>query len=162
MRFRLVDKILSLQSGRLIETVKAVSFEEYQLCHPLGIDEQWVPTLLVEAMLQSGNWLIIASSDFTQLGLVVQIKKINIKRPPGRGERVRFEVGISSLRSEAALLEGRGWIGDEEVIEGIGCIATLAPLAQFEDPDDLRVIFSEIAPGVKVEPHPELVLPNGK
>ena len=162
MRFRLVDKILSLDSGRLIETVKAVSFEEYQLCKRFGIDDQWVPTLLVEAMLQSGNWLIIASSDFTQLGLVVQIKKIDIKRPPKQGERVRFEVGISSLRSEVALLDGRGWIGDEEIIQGIGCIATLAPLVDFEDPDDLRVVFSEIAPGVIQKPYPELVLSNGK
>ena len=161
MRFRLVDKILSLQSGKLIETVKAVSFEEYQFARSMGIDDQWAPTLLVEAMLQSGNWLIIGSSDFTQLGLVVQIKKIEIMRPPTRGERVRFEVGISSLRSEAALLDGKGWIGDEQVIEGKGCIATLAPLADFEDPGDLRVLFEEIAPGVEAIPHRELVLPKG-
>ena len=54
------------------------------------------------------------------------------------------------------MLEGRGTVDGYEVIRGEGCLATLAQLSDYENPADLRVLYSEIAPGVQAPVLPEL------
>ena len=63
MKFRLVDRILDWEPRRVIRGVKAVSFEEYELKRAWG-DEPCLPeSLVLESLLQLGNWLVIRSSD---------------------------------------------------------------------------------------------------
>ena len=70
MKLRMVDRILDWKPRRSIVGVKAVSFEEYSLKSPWGRKAALPESLLVEALFQLGNWLIMLSSDFTQMGLV--------------------------------------------------------------------------------------------
>ena len=67
MKFRMVDRILAWQPRRSIRGLKVASFEEYQLKEPLA-DEPCLPeTLLVESLFQLGNWLVVLTSDFTEM-----------------------------------------------------------------------------------------------
>ena len=76
MKFRLVDRILNWQPRESIHGVKAVSFEEYELRRRLG-DEPCLPeSLIMESLFQLGNWLLILSSDFQQMGLVVRFEEV--------------------------------------------------------------------------------------
>jgi 3-hydroxyacyl-[acyl-carrier-protein] dehydratase len=144
MKFRMVDRILDWQPRRSIRGVKVASFEEYQLREPLA-DEPCLPeTLLVEGLFQLGNWLVMLSSDFTEMGLVVRFEEIRFVSRVRPGESVRMEIEARSYRGDGVVLDGRATVGGLLIAEGRGCLATPVPLADYHDPDSLRVLFSEI------------------
>ena len=144
MKLRMVDRILAWQPRRSICGVKVVSFEEYQCKEPFG-DEPCLPeSLLVECFFQLGNWLVMLSSDFTEMGLVVRFEEICFRQRLWPGESLHLEVDVRSYRSDGVVLDGRGLVGTRTIAEGRGCLATLVPLAEYQDPDALRVLFSEI------------------
>jgi 3-hydroxyacyl-[acyl-carrier-protein] dehydratase len=144
MKFRMVDRILAWEPRRCIRGVKVVSFEEYLFKEPLA-DEPCLPeSLLVESLFQLGNWLVILSSDFTEMALVVRFEEL---RFPGRlrpGESLSMEVVARSYRSEGVVFDGRGEVGGQTIAEGRGCLAMPVRLADYQEPDSLRVLFSEI------------------
>ena len=76
MKFRLVDKITSWAPWQSITGIKAVSFEEYSLKEAFGEQPRLPEMLLLESFLQLGNWLILLSSDFQQMGMVVRISEV--------------------------------------------------------------------------------------
>jgi 3-hydroxymyristoyl/3-hydroxydecanoyl-(acyl carrier protein) dehydratase len=144
MKFRLVDRILAWQPRQGIRGMKAASFEEYQLKEPLA-DEPCLPeTLLVESLFQLGNWLVVLSSDFTEMGLVVRFEEIRFFDRLRPGQCVEMDVAVRSYRSDGVVLDGRATVGGRLIAEGRGCLAVPAPLADYCDPDWLRVLFSEI------------------
>jgi 3-hydroxyacyl-[acyl-carrier-protein] dehydratase len=153
MKFRMVDRILAWQPQTLIRGSKTVSFEEYNLRAPLAQPPCLPESLLLESFFQLGNWLIVLSSDFTQMGLIVRTEEVRFTRPLLPGERLDMELTVRRYRDDGVLFDGIGLAAGREVAVGIGCLAALAPLADFTDPDDLRVLFSEIHRPIP-EPHP--------
>ena len=144
MKFRMVDRILTWEPRRLIRGVKAVSFEEYELRERLG-DEPCLPeSLVMEALFQLGNWLIVLSSDYAQMGLVVQWNEIRFLGRLRPGKRLHMEVRVRTWRDEGIVLDGSASDGDRPVAIGSRCVAVPVALADYHDPSDLRVLFSEI------------------
>jgi 3-hydroxyacyl-[acyl-carrier-protein] dehydratase len=144
MKFRMVDRILAWQPRRRIGGTKTVSFEEYNLRAALGAPAALPESLLLESFFQLGNWLIVLSSDFTQMGLIVRTEEVRFTRPLLPGECLEMELTVRRWRDDGVLFDGVGRAGGREVAVGVGCLAALAPLADFSDPEDLRVLFSEI------------------
>jgi 3-hydroxyacyl-[acyl-carrier-protein] dehydratase len=144
MRFRMVDRILSWQPGRRICGVKAVSFEEYCLKAPFREPERLPETLLLECFYQLGNWLVVLSSGFTQMGMVVRTQQATFDAPPGPGESVTMEITVRRRRTDGILFDGLGRAGGRLVAAGKGCLAVPVPLSDYCDPDDVRTVFSEI------------------
>ena len=144
MKFRMVDRITHWEPRRQIRGIKTVSFEEYNLRSPFG-DEPCLPeTLLLESLFQLGNWLIMLSSDFTQMGLLVRWQEMQFDSRLRPGEQLRMQVDVVTYRNDGVQFNGSGWIGDRLVGSGRGCLATFADLQAYHDPDDLRVLYSEI------------------
>ena len=144
MRFRMIDRIRSYESRRSIRGAKAVSFEEYSLRAELGTEASLPETLLLESLFQLGNWLIVLSSDFTQMGLVIRIGRVEFVEPVGPGQRVDGTVIVKHYRDDGICFDGEARVGDRLVVRGESCLALPVPLADYCDPDDLRVLFSEI------------------
>ena len=144
MKFRLVDKILSWTPHERIVGVKAVSFEEYSLKEAFGDEPRLPETLLLESFLQLGNWLILLSSDFQQMGMVVRIAEVRFHEALRPGQQLQMEVKLARQREDGFELSGEGRVNGRPVITGLGCLATPAPAADYVNPDDLRVLFSEI------------------
>jgi 3-hydroxyacyl-[acyl-carrier-protein] dehydratase len=144
MKFRLVDKILSWAPHERIVGVKAVSFEEYSLKEAFGDEPRLPETLLLESFLQLGNWLILLSSDFQQMGMVVRIAEVRFHDALRPGQRLQMEVKLARQREDGFELSGEGRVNGRPVITGLGCLATPASAADYVNPDDLRVLFSEI------------------
>ena len=114
MKFRMVDRILAWQPRQSIRGVKVVSFEEYQYKEPLA-DEPCLPeSLLVESLFQLGNWLVVLSSDFTEMALVVRFEEIRFAGRLRPGESLRMEVEVRSYRSDGVVLDGRGLVGTRD------------------------------------------------
>ena len=144
MKFRLVDKITSWSPWQNISGLKAVSFEEYSLKEAFGERPRLPETLLLESFLELGNWLVVLSSDFRQMGTVARISEVRFHNYLLPGQRLRLEVRMIRRREDGFELAGQGFVDGRDVISGLGCLATPAPLAEYLDPDDMRVLFSEI------------------
>ncbi len=144
MKFRLVDKITSWTPWQNITGVKAVSFEEYSLKEAFGEQPRLPDMLLLESFLQLGNWLVMLSSDFQQMGMLARISDVQFHDSLLPGQRLHLEVKLVRRRDDGFELAGQGQVAGRSIISGTGCVAALAPLAEFQNPEDMRVLFSEI------------------
>jgi 3-hydroxyacyl-[acyl-carrier-protein] dehydratase len=144
MKFRMVDRILDWQSRRSITGLKTVSFEEYSLKSSFGGEACLPESLLIEGMFQLGNWLIMLSSDFSQMGLLVRVEEVTFREPLRPGQRLSMEVNVVSYRGDGISFNGKAFVGNQEIAAGRGCLATPVPLTDFHNPADLKVLFSEI------------------
>ena len=144
MKFRMVDRILAWEPRRRIRGVKTVSFEEYQLKRAFGDEPRLPETLMIEALFQLGNWLVMLSSDFTQMGLVIRTREVRFRETLHPAASLLMEAEVRSYRNDGILFDGRGRVGGRVIAEGTGCLAVPVALADYFDPDDMRVLFSEI------------------
>ncbi len=144
MKFRLVDKILAWTPHERIVGVKSVSFEEYSAKEMMGDEPHLPETLLLESFLQLGNWLILLSSDFNEMGMVVRISEVRFHDFLRPAQQVRMQVTLSRRREDGFELTGEGQVEGRTLISGVGALAVPVPASEYVVPDDLRVLFSEI------------------
>jgi 3-hydroxyacyl-[acyl-carrier-protein] dehydratase len=144
MKFRFVDQIVSWTPYQRICGIKAVSFEEYSLKEAMGEEPHLPESLLLESFLQLGNWLILLSSDFTRMGVLIRLSRVSFHDYLRPGEQVRMEVILRRHRAADFELSGEGRVQGRSIISGHGCLAVAVPAADYVNPDDLRVLFSEL------------------
>lgn len=144
MKFRFVDKIVSWTPNESITGIKCVSFEEYSLRDDLGGIPSLPETLLLESVLQLGNWLILLSSDFNQMGMVIRLTQVHFKGLLLPGQQLRMEVKLGRQREHGFELSGEGRVDGKTIITGLGGLAVAVPAKEYVNPQDLRVLFSEI------------------
>jgi len=144
MKFRMVDRIISFQPKRSIRGTKVVSFEEYQLKSAFADESHLPETLIMEGLFQLGNWLIMLSSDFSQIGLLVRTNQVQFLEALRPGQSLLMEVEVRSYRSEGIVFDGRAFADQKTVVTGKGCLAKPVELTDYYDADDLRVLFSQI------------------
>ena len=144
MKFHMVDRIIGFERCRSIRAAKTVSFEEYQLKSTFG-DRPCLPeSLVLESLFQSGVWLIMLSSDFAKMGLLVRAQEVRFIEPVRPGQTMFLEVQARSYRSDGVLFDGQAQVNRKTVAYGRGCLASVVQLAEYFAPDDLKVLFSEI------------------
>ena len=144
MKFRMVDQILAWEAKRFIRGTKVVSFEEYCLRQSQGTGEHLPESLLLESLLQLGNWLVILSSQFTQLGMVCAIERVEFCSALGPGEQMSVEVSVGDWGQSGMTFHGQGLAGNREVVRVQEWRVECGPLAEYIAPEDLRVLYSEI------------------
>ncbi|MGB2821180.1 MAG: hypothetical protein WBF17_09375 [Phycisphaerae bacterium] len=144
MKFRMVDRIVAWEPRRAIRGVKTVSFEEYRLKAPLGETAHLPETLLVESLFQLGNWLVVLTSDFTQMGMIVRIGEVTFVDRLGPGQRLDMDITVRRYRDDGILFDGTATVAGRVIASGTGCLAIPVPLAEYHDPADLRVLYREI------------------
>jgi len=159
MKFRLVDKITSWSRWQHISGIKAVSFEEYSLKDAFGENPRLPEALLLESFLQLGNWLVMLSSDFQQMGMVARISEVRFHGELLPGQRLHLEARLVRRREEGFEMAGHGLVNGRIVISGLGCLAYPAALADYLDPDDMRMLFSEICEPASPQPGTMASLP---
>ncbi len=144
MKFRMVDRIVGFERCKSIRATKTVSFEEYQLKSTFG-DQPCLPeSLVLESLFQSGVWLIMLSSDFAKMGLLVRAQEVRFIEPVRPGQTMFLEIQARSYRSDGVLFDGQARVDRKTVAYGKGCLASVVQLAEYFAPDDLKVLFSEI------------------
>ncbi len=144
MKFRLVDRILQWNACKNIRGVKTVSFEEYELRRPLGEAPFLPESLLVESLFQLGNWLIMLSTDFNRMGLVVRWEEIQFLDQLRPGGSLTLDAEVRSWRADGVVFDGLAKNGADLIAVGRGCLATPVALDGFFNPDDMRTLYSEI------------------
>jgi len=144
MKFRMVDRILEWPPRRSIAGIKTVSFEEYSLRSPLNHEAALPESLLMESLFQLGNWLIVLSSDFTRMGLLVRVEEVAFHESLRPGQSLRMDVDVTRYREDGIAFNGLATSAGRPIASGKGCLATPVDLADFHNGADLKVLFSEI------------------
>lgn len=144
MKFRMVDRIVDYECCKSIRAAKTVSFEEYQLKSPFG-DRPCLPeSLLLESLIQSGLWLVVLSSDFTKMGLLVRAKEVRFIEPVSPGQTMFLDIRARTYHGDEVLFDGQARVDQKTIAYGKGCLVKIVQLDEYFVPDDLKVLFSEI------------------
>ncbi|MFZ2958876.1 MAG: hypothetical protein WA705_18450 [Candidatus Ozemobacteraceae bacterium] len=162
MRFRFIDRIKRWEAFRTLEGAKAVSFEEYELKAPFGDAPELPRSLVVEVLYQAANWLTVLSSDYSSGSLLVDTGRVQFFTSLHPGERLDVVVSFDAdaiidgnSRANADMrgddrkevsFHGSGRVGTREVVRLEDAFMRLIPLSELDDPEDVRVLFSEISP----------------
>ncbi len=144
MRFRFVDRILDWTPERQIRGLKAASFEEYGLGERLGHRAALPETLLLESLFQLGNWLVMLSTGFRQMALIVRAGRVSFDAPLGAGQAMLMRVDVRIWRPDGILFDGEACVGSRRIAGGEGCLAVPVALDRYCDPSALRTLLGEI------------------
>jgi 3-hydroxymyristoyl/3-hydroxydecanoyl-(acyl carrier protein) dehydratase len=144
MKFRMVDRIAEWEPREVIRGIKTVSFEEYELREPLGYEPYLPESLILESLFQLANWLVILSTDYRQMCIGAQWDEARFLDTLRPGSRMAMEVTVSGWRDDSVIVDGKVSDGRTTVVTVRRCLAAFVPLADYYDPEDLRVLYSEI------------------
>ncbi len=114
MKFCLVDKIISLQPGKRIVTVKAVTLAEEYLADHFPVFPVLPGVLMLEALTQAAAWLVRVEQDFAK-SIIVLTKAQNVKYAHfvAPGNTLRCEVDMTAIDADSAKFKAVGHVGDD-------------------------------------------------
>lgn len=118
MRLILIDKVLSLDSGKHIETIKNVSLaEEY-----LGDHFPTFPVLpgvfLLQGMVESASWLVREAQGFANsMILLEQTRNVKYKSFLAPGMQITYVVDVKTLEDNVSSFTAYGQSGDTRIVE---------------------------------------------
>src|SRR5438105_14963065 len=111
MRFTLLDKITSLDSGKSITAIKNLSLaEEYLADHFPGFPVM-PGVLMVESLVQAGGWLMRFSEDFAYSTILLK-----------RARMVKFVNFVTPGRTLQVTMDVQDWNGNECTLKGVGTV----------------------------------------
>lgn len=121
MRLLLVDRIVELESGQSARAIKNVTLSEDFLEHHFRERPVMPGTFIAECLVQLADWIIRESSTFQQLGLLVGLSRLKLRRMVTPGDQLLLEVKLRENEGDLARFDGRAHVGD-----------TVAASAEFE------------------------------
>ncbi|MDP8263548.1 MAG: 3-hydroxyacyl-ACP dehydratase FabZ family protein [Candidatus Ancaeobacter aquaticus] len=119
MKFTLIDKIIAIEDNKKITAVKNLSLsEEYLMDHFPG-NPVMPGVLMLEAMVQTGGWLVRLIKDF-KVSIVVLGEARNIKysRFITPGDQLRLELELLDMTDDTARFKGVGYHNDKPIVNG--------------------------------------------
>lgn len=117
MRWIWIDRILELNSGKSARTLKNLSTaEDYFADHLPGFPVM-PASLILEGLAQTGGVLVGEANGFREKVVLAKIPQARIFREVLAGETLIYEVELTHLRTEGALVLGRVLSGTELVAE---------------------------------------------
>ncbi len=111
MRFTLIDRITSIEPGKSITAIKNLSLgEEYLADHFPGFPVM-PGVLMIEAMVQTGAWLMRLQEDFAYSMVLLKSARA-----------VKFVNFVTPGRTLQVTTEMQGWNGGECTFKGVGTV----------------------------------------
>ena len=119
MKFHLVDRIESIQPGKRIVTVKALSLAEEYLADHFPAFPVMPGVLMIEAMVQSAAWLVRLAQDFARSIIVLRSARntryASFVQP---GKILRCELTAVEIGESHAKFKGAGFVGETQAVSG--------------------------------------------
>lgn len=126
MRFTLIDRIEALESGQSIRAVKNLSLaEEYLQDHFPGFPVM-PGVLMVEALVQTGAWLMRETEDFRySVVLLQEARAIRFNNFVAPGRSLHVECSVQKQDERTYTLKGSG------TVDGNSAVSAKLILQQF-------------------------------
>lgn len=117
MRFTLIDKITSLNPGKSISAIKNLSLaEEYLADHFPGFPVM-PGVLMVEALVQSGAWLMRSTEDFKYSTILLkQVKAVKFVNFVTPGKTLAVNLEVQSADGKEWTFKGSGTVNGESAV----------------------------------------------
>jgi len=119
MQYHLVDRIIRIEPGRRIVTVKALSLAEEYLADHFPAFPVLPGVLMVEALVQSAAWLVRCAQDWARsiivLGVARNVRYANFVQP---GRVLECDVQARSIEADAAQVQATGTVDGATAVSG--------------------------------------------
>jgi len=118
MRFILIDKVVSLESGRRIKAVKSVSLAEEYLADHFPTFPVLPGVLLLEGLIESASWLVREVENFAHsMVLLEEARNVKYKSFLAPGSQVEYTVEAKTIEENVSSFSGFGESGGERIVE---------------------------------------------
>jgi len=141
VRFHLVDSIIEVTERRRIRAAKLASCQDPVIEQHPSAGPTLAPTLVIECLAQTSAWLIMATTDFAQRGVLAGLRDITFGRPAAVGERLDLLSEVDSWSDEAVVFDVEARCRGETAVRIEGALCFLIPCERLEDPALTRQHF---------------------
>jgi len=118
MRFILIDKIVSLEKGKYIKTIKNVTLAEEYLADHFPTFPVLPGVLLLEGLIESASWLVRETEDFAHSMILLEhAKNVKYKSFLAPGGQIEYTVEAKTIEENISSFLGVGLSQGEQIIE---------------------------------------------
>jgi 3-hydroxyacyl-[acyl-carrier-protein] dehydratase len=118
MRFILIDKIVSLEKGKYIKTIKNVTLAEEYLADHFPTFPVLPGVLLLEGLVESASWLIRETEDFAHSMILLEhARNVKYKSFLAPGAQIEYTVEAKTIEENISSFLGVGLSQGEQIIE---------------------------------------------
>ena len=118
MRFILIDKVVSIEPGKQITTIKNVSLAEEYLADHFPTFPVLPGVLLLQGLVESASWLVRKTHNFSNsMVLLQQAKNVKYKNFLAPGGQIEYTVQAKDIEENVSSFVGSGSSNGEKIVE---------------------------------------------
>ncbi len=118
MRFILIDRIISIETGREIKAIKSLSLAEEYLADHFPTFPVLPGVLLLEGLIESASWLVRQSENFAHsMILLEQARNVKYRSFLAPGAQIEYTVEAKTIEENVSSFSGFGLSQGERIVE---------------------------------------------
>lgn len=118
MRFILIDKVVSLEAGKKIKTIKTVSLAEEYLADHFPTFPVLPGVLMLQGLIESASWLVRQTENFAHsMILLQQARNVKYRSFLAPGAQIEYTVDAKSIEDNVSSFSGIGVSDGEHIVE---------------------------------------------
>ncbi|MBL7154081.1 MAG: beta-hydroxyacyl-ACP dehydratase [Phycisphaerae bacterium] len=118
MRFILIDKVISLETGKQLKAVKSVSLAEEYLGDHFPTFPVLPGVLMLEGLIESASWLVRMTEGFAHsMILLEQARNVRYKSFLAPGAQIEYTVEAKAIEENVSSFSGVGVRRGERIVE---------------------------------------------